>query len=101
MALFPKILHNEGMKILLFLALLSYGCSQVKPKPPIDEDDVSLEAALNQAQSSYLLGCVEASKTSKISPAFPVCRDRARNHRREIEEIIKQVPLPTPVTKPL
>ena len=81
--------------------LLSYGCSQVKPKPIENDDEVSINAALNQAQSSYLLGCVEASKTSKLSPAFPVCRDRALNHRLQIEEIIRQVPLPAPVATPL
>ena len=77
--------------LLIFLILLSYGCSQVKPKN--DDDDVSVYAAMNQAQSSYLLGCVEAMKPTTVNSVFPICRERAVKHRKEIEAIIRQVPL--------
>jgi hypothetical protein len=81
------------------MILLSNSCSQVKPK--VEHEEVSVEAALDQAQSSYLLGCVEAFNSAKVTPAFPVCRDRSLKHRVEIEQILRQVPLPSPVSKPL
>jgi hypothetical protein len=89
-------------KYFLAVLLLSYGCSQVsKPRAEINKDEVSVETALNQAQSSYLLGCVEAFKTAKLNPSFPECRNRAIKHRVEIEELLRQVPISIPVSKPL
>ena len=90
-----KLLQNEGMKIFIICLLaLAYGCSQVKPKLEERNDDVSINAALNQAQASYLLGCVEALKKTQTKPAFPECRELAIKHRVQIEEIIRQIPLP-------
>ena len=83
------------MKIFIFcLFALAYGCSQVKPKPQERDDDVSINAALNQAQASYLLGCVQALKKSQTTPVFPECRELAIKHRIQIEETIRQIPLP-------
>ena len=85
--------------ILIFMLILSYGCSQVKTKfpssPEETEEDVSIDAALNQAQASYLLGCVQALKpATSTTPVFPLCRDRAVKHRLAIEETIRQIPMP-------
>ena len=70
------------------LLLLLMSCSQVPTKK--GEEDVSLDAALNQAQMSYLKGCVEAKKELKIPQVFEGCRDKSLVHRHELEEILGQ-----------
>ena len=75
------------MKTVLILLLL-VSCSQVPTKK--GEDDVTLDAALNQAQMSYLKGCVEAKKELKIPQVFEGCRDKSLVHRHELEEILGQ-----------
>jgi hypothetical protein len=76
------------MKELLFL-LLIVSCSHTKPKKET-EDQVSLNAALNQAQASYLKGCVDALKEFKVPVAFPGCRDKSLLHRQELDSIMAQ-----------
>jgi hypothetical protein len=75
------------MRLIVIFVFLSYGCSQVSRK---ENDDVSLNAALNQATASYLKGCVEAFKTTQVTHSFPECTKRARKHREEIESIMAQ-----------
>lgn len=75
------------MKI-LFILLFSMSCAQVPKKD--GEDLVSVDAALNQAQASYLKGCVEAMKELRIPVAFPGCRDKSLLHRQELDLIMKQ-----------
>ena len=79
---------NRQMMIFLFFL----GCSQLPKEPEKAKlsDEVSLEAALNQAQMSYLKGCVEAHKALNQPPAFYGCRDKAIVHRRELDSIIFQ-----------
>jgi hypothetical protein len=60
------------------------------PKPSNYEDLVSLEAALNQAQASYLKGCVDAMKSLHIPVSFPGCRDKSLLHRQELDSIMSQ-----------
>ena len=57
-----------------------------RPSEP-EEDLVTLNAALNQAQASYLKGCVDAMKTLKIPIAFPGCRDQSILHRQELDKL--------------
>ena len=73
--------------IILFSALV--GCAQVPPKSN-NEDLVSVDAALNQAQASYLKGCVDAFHDIKMPIAFETCRDKAVIHRRELDSIMDQ-----------
>lgn len=54
------------------------------------EELVSIDAALNQAQASYLLGCVEAMKSIKIPVAYPGCRDKSLIHRQELDQTMGQ-----------
>lgn len=90
LSLWSKFTHNERMKTVWLLVLLTYGCSQVSVKESkhSDDDEVSIYAALSQAHASYLRGCVEAFKTSKLSPSFPLCKERADAHLKEIEGMV-------------
>jgi hypothetical protein len=45
---------------------------------------------MDQVQASYLKGCVDAYKELKLGPAFPSCKERAKNYRMEIESILSQ-----------
>lgn len=75
------------MKSILILMLL-VSCGQVPVKR--GEELVSVDAALNQAQASYLKGCVEAMKQLNIPVAFPGCRDKSLLHRQELDLIMEQ-----------
>jgi hypothetical protein len=72
--------------VILFLLV---SCAQVKPKT-VQDDLVTVNTALTQAQFSYLKGCVDAMKELKIPIAFPGCRDKAILHRRELDSIMEQ-----------
>lgn len=73
-------------KILVLLLLVS--CAQVKTQKQSDE--VSVAVALDQAQMSYLKGCVDAMKEIKIPITFIGCRDKAILHRQELDSIMNQ-----------
>lgn len=79
--------YDFPMKYLFFL-LLVVSCAHREPKK--GEDLVSVNAALNQAQASYLKGCVDALKDLKIPIAFPGCRDKSLIHRQELDSIMDQ-----------
>lgn len=81
------------MRKILLLLFLTYGCAQVPPRGKVNtqNDDVSLVVALDQAQMSYLKGCVEAFKEMGQGPSFDRCRDRAVQHRKEIDFIHSQI----------
>jgi len=70
----------------LFILLL-YSCAQVKPSSPLS-DEVTLGAALNQARSSYLKGCVDSYLSMNISHQFNNCKERAILHEKELRNII-------------
>lgn len=70
----------------LLFALVS--CAQAPVKK--QEDLVSVLTALDQAQASYLKGCVDAMRDLKIPIAFEGCRDKAIVHRRELDSIMDQ-----------
>lgn len=83
-----KMSNTNDMRMLILLFILT-ACAHNKPVSP-KEELVSLDAALNHAQASYLKGCVDALKELKIPVAFPGCRDKANKHRQEIEAFIYQ-----------
>ena len=77
-------MKNLSLLILFLLMSCAHRPSETK------EDLVSLEAALMQAQASYLKGCVDALKDLKIPLAFHGCRDMSILHRQEIDQIMEQ-----------
>jgi hypothetical protein len=77
-------MKSFSLLILLFL----FSCAHRQPER--NEELVSLEAALMQAQASYLKGCVDALKDIKVPVAFHGCRDMSILHRQEIDQIMNQ-----------
>lgn len=75
------------MKLIGFFVLL-ISCAHTPP--PQEKDMVSLDAALNQAQASYLKGCVLALKDLNIPAVFTGCRDKAFLHRQELNSMMSQ-----------
>lgn len=78
------------MKTLIILLLLA-ACAGAPPKSPgpipenVSEDLVTVQTALDQARSSYLLGCVMAYKEMKVDrSSFSHCVEKARAHREEL-----------------
>jgi hypothetical protein len=76
----------------LFLLFFLYSCSQVSRKSPPHTELVSVGAALDHIQASYLRGCVEAFKELGMPASFEHCRDKAKDHQHEVREIIEQTP---------
>ena len=76
----------------LFLLFFLYGCSQVSRKSPPHGELVSVDAALDHIQASYLRGCVEAFKELGVPTSFEHCRDKAEDHQNEVRQIIEQTP---------
>ena len=74
------------MKILILMLMVS--CSQVPVKK--GEELVSVNVALDQAQASYMKGCVDGMKQLNIPIAFPGCRDKSLLHRQELDQIMEQ-----------
>jgi hypothetical protein len=70
----------------LFLLIFLVSCSQVPVKKR--ENLVSVNAALNHAQASYLKGCVDAYRALNIPAAFARCRDSAHLHRQELDSFM-------------
>ena len=78
------------------LCLLFIGCSNLPKERSPEEPLVSVNAALNQAQASYLRGCVEAYQSFRLGPTYFYCLENARKHRVELQNIMD-----TPVEMPL
>jgi hypothetical protein len=76
------------MKILYLTLFLLIGCSHVKKQSEVPRNEVSMDAALDQARASYLKGCVDAFKQMKQGPSFPKCVEKAKKHRQELEQIV-------------
>lgn len=69
-----------------FLLLLVTACAHQPPKK--GKELVSVNAALNHAQMSYLKGCVDAYRGLNIPAAFARCRDMAHLHRQELDSFM-------------
>lgn len=76
------------MKYFTFL-ILFIGCAHTPP-PAQEKNLVSLDAALNQAQASYLKGCVLALRDLNIPSVFTGCRDKSILHRQELNLMMNQ-----------
>ena len=76
----------------LFFLFFLYSCSQVSVKPTPHSELVSVDAALDHIQASYLRGCVEAFKELGVPISFEHCRDKAKNHQNQVKEMIEQTP---------
>lgn len=83
-----KIKINHTRPILI-LALL-FSCAHSPPQVENDDDLVSVDAALFQARSSYLLGCTEARVALKAKNAFEHCSYKAQKHLLELKSIMEQ-----------
>jgi hypothetical protein len=75
------------MKYLILIPML-VSCAHYKQTPRKEEDLVTVQTALMQAQASYLKGCVDAMKELKIPVAFHGCRDKSIIHRQELNSIM-------------
>jgi len=71
----------------MLLLNLIFGCAHKKN----EEELVSVSVALDQAQASYLRGCVDALKSMGVPSAFPGCKNLSNIHRKEIESIMNIV----------
>lgn len=74
----------------LIILILLVSCAHQKKPGKVDEDLVTLNTALMQAQASYLKGCVDALKEIGVPLAFTGCRDKSILHRRELDSIMDQ-----------
>lgn len=75
------------MKFIL-ITLFLVSCAHKQPQNR--EDLVSVLSALDQAQMSYLKGCVDAMKDQQIPVNFENCRDKSKAHRLELDSIMDQ-----------
>lgn len=73
----------------LIVLFLIVSCAHKKPER-IEDDLVTVNTALMQAQASYLKGCVDALKEIGVPLAFTGCRDKSILHRRELDSIMDQ-----------
>jgi len=83
------------MKYLTILLLIA-SCANLPPERSQEEPLVSVNTALDQAQASYLRGCVEAYQSLRLGPTYFYCLENARKHRLELQNIMD-----TPVEIPL
>lgn len=79
-------------KFLILCLLMS--CAHQKPleEEPID-NMVTVRTALDQAQMSYLKGCVDTFRSLGMAASFESCREKAISHRFELDGIMEQEPL--------
>lgn len=84
------------MIILTTTLLILISCSHKKTKNTSkhDADLVTVRTALEQAQMSYLKGCVDAFRSLGMAASFVSCREKAISHRIELDGIMAQEPLP-------
>lgn len=76
-------------KIVLLVLLVS--CAH-KGQQIESDNFVTVQAALNQAQASYLKGCIEIVKEQNLTGNFETCKGKSINHRKEIQFIMDQNP---------
>ena len=72
----------------LFILFLVTSCSHQLMKKEKRSELVSVDVALDQAQMSYLKGCVESYRDLRMGPSFPHCREKAMAHRLELNQIM-------------
>ena len=77
------------MNKLFILLILTVSCAHQKKKDPQGNDLVTLRTALEQAQMSYLKGCVDVYVAHKLGPAFNQCKELAKKHRLDLDNYMK------------
>ncbi len=75
------------MRFLFLFLLALVGCAHT-PKPSPKGDLVSVDAALDHIQMSYLKGCVDAHLEMNKKKMFVSCSIKAKTHRIEVEETL-------------
>lgn len=75
------------MHKLLLIILFLFSCAHHRTER---DDLVTVQTALFQARSSYLLGCTEARVELKVKDAFNHCSDKAQKHLENLKEIMEQ-----------
>ncbi len=84
------------MSFIFALSFFFYSCSSIqKQTPSSQEGEISLSTALDQAQASYTLGCVQAFRELNLGPSFSHCKKKAMDHRLELNMINNQIPFNT------
>jgi hypothetical protein len=90
------------MRLALVLPIfLLASCAQLRKREspesvesPVADDLVTVNTALAQARSSYLLGCVIAHKEMRPQEtSFNHCLEKARLHHEELMKLMEQKPL--------
>jgi hypothetical protein len=76
--------------IVILLILLGCASAPKNREVPFEEreDVVTLPTALDQAQASYVRGCVDAFHEMKKSMVFVKCREMGLLHRQELNAIM-------------
>lgn len=80
------------MKFSLLFLLIACSTSKTPKNEPPTHDLVTVRTALEQAQMSYLKGCVDSFRDLGMAPSFDTCRIKAMKHRQEIDSIMEQEP---------
>lgn len=72
----------------LLLIVFLFSCAHHRVEK---ENFVTVDTALFQARSSYLLGCTEARVEMKAQDAFGHCSHKADKHLEDLKEIMGQL----------
>ena len=81
--------YRFPMKYIFLLILFS--CAHKKiPLSDKKDDLVHVSTVMGQVQASYLKGCMDVYKEMNLAPAFPTCKEKAKEHRAEIQSILDQ-----------
>ena len=75
------------LKHLICLIFITSCTTLRNHRDPMD-DEVTVRSDLEDAQMSYMKGCVDAWNSMNVSPVFEKCRELARAHRKEILETL-------------
>lgn len=75
------------MRYLILLILFS--CSSIQ-KNNSQNEFVTVRTAMDQAQMSYLKGCVDSFRKLGMAPSFDHCKEEAIAHRIELDSIMEQ-----------
>ncbi len=74
----------------VLLVLVSCSHRRTPLQVDVENDLVTVGAALDHITQSYILGCVEAYRAQNISQKYLVCRDRGLNHSKEVKILLEK-----------
>jgi hypothetical protein len=86
--------------LILLISFLLTDCAHrtrtpLQTEEPLENELVSLDAALQHLTQSYILGCSQAYKNLKQENFYPLCLDLGLKHRNEVKSLLLQ-PIETP-----